>query len=140
MVFPFCSPKLKKKKWPYYKDLINLLIREYGSKYNIAISPGPKEVDESKNFKANIILNNNLPLNIIELISLINNSTYVISNDTGPAHICAHLNKKGIVLFGSHTTPEKVSIETDNFKSLKANKLKDLTVADVFEKVKENLN
>ena len=140
LVFPFCSPKLKKKKWPYYKDLINLLIREYGSKYNIAISPGPKEVDESKNFKANIILNNNLPLNIIELISLINNSTYVISNDTGPAHICAHLNKKGIVLFGSHTTPEKVSIETDNFKSLKANNLKDLTVADVFEKVKENLN
>tara|TARA_B100000945_G_scaffold317816_1_gene321384 strand:+ start:724 stop:1659 length:936 start_codon:yes stop_codon:yes gene_type:complete len=140
LVFPFCSPKLKKKKWPYYKDLINLLIREYGSKYNIAISPGPKEVDESKNFKANIILNNNLPLDIIELISLINNSTYVISNDTGPAHICAHLNKKGIVLFGSHTTPEKVSIETDNFKSLKANNLKDLTVADVFEKVKENLN
>ena len=140
LVFPFCSPKLKKKKWPYYKDLINLLIREYGSKYNIAISPGPKEVDESKNFKANIILNNNLPLDIIELISLINNSTYVISNDTGPAHICAHLNKKGIVLFGSHTTPEKVSIETDNFKSLKANNLKDLTVADVFENVKENLN
>ena len=37
------------------------------------------------------------------------------------------LIKKALVLFGSHTTPEKVSIETDNFKSLKANNLKDLT-------------
>ena len=140
LIFPFCSPKLNKKKWPHYKDLITLLNREYGSKYHIAIAPGPTEVNESKDFKANIVLNNNLPLNIVELISLINKSAYVISNDTGPAHICAHLNKKGIVLFGSHTTPEKVSIETENFKSLRAKNLKDLNVSDVFEKVKENLN
>ena len=37
-----------------------------------------------------------MSLNINELISLINNSSYVVSNDTGPAHICAHLNKKGL--------------------------------------------
>ena len=54
--------------------------------------------------------------------------------------ICTHLNKKGLVLFGSHTTPEKVSIETENFKSIKVKNLKALNVADVFEKVKENLN
>ncbi len=140
LLFPFCSPKLKRKKWPYYQDLIHLLNREYGSKYNIAIAPGLTEIDEAKQFKANIILNKNLPLNITELVSLIENSSYVISNDTGPAHICAHLNKKGLVLFGSHTTPEKVSIETENFKSIKVKNLKDLNVADVFEKVKENLN
>ena len=140
LLFPFCSQKLIKKKWPYYKDLINLLIREYGSKYNIAIAPGPNEVEESRKFDATIILNNNRILNIIELVSLIKNSSYVISNDTGPAHICAHLNKKGLVLFGSHTTPEKVSIETENFKSIKVNKLKDLNVADVFEKIKQKLN
>ena len=140
LIFPFCSPKLKRKKWPYYQDLINLLNREYGPKYNISIAPGPTEIDEAKQFKANIILNKNLPLNITELVSLIENSSYVISNDTGPAHICAHLNKKGLVLFGSHTTPEKVSIETENFKSIKVKNLKDLNVADVFEKVKENLN
>ena len=140
LIFPFCSPKLKRKKWPYYQDLIHLLNRENGPKYNIAIAPGPTEIDEAKQFKANIILNKNLPLNITELVSLIENSSYVISNDTGPAHICAHLNKKGLVLFGSHTTPEKVSIETENFKSIKVKNLKDLNVADVFEKVKENLN
>tara|TARA_B100000029_G_scaffold410720_1_gene412787 strand:- start:131 stop:964 length:834 start_codon:yes stop_codon:yes gene_type:complete len=140
LLFPFCSPKLKRKKWPYYKDLISLLQREYGSKYNIAIAPGPKEIEEAKEFKAHTILNNNIPLNITELVSLIKKSSYIISNDTGPAHICAHLNKKGLVLFGSHTTPEKVSIETENFKSIKVKNLNNLNVADVFEKVKESLN
>ena len=140
LLFPFCSPKLVKKKWPYYEDLILLLKRNYGSKYNIAIAPGPNEIEESKKFKVNIILNKGLSLNFIELISLIHKANYVVSNDTGPAHICAHLNKKGLALFGSHTTPEKVSIETENFKCVKVKNLKDLNVADVFEKVKENLN
>ncbi len=140
LIFPFCSPKLTKKKWPYFKDLIEILNREYGLKYNIAIAPGPNEIDEAKKFKAKIILNKSNYLNIQELISLIKNSSFVISNDTGPAHICTHLNIKGLVLFGSHTTPEKVNIESENFKSIKVNDLKDLNVSKVFEKIKENLN
>jgi len=140
LIFPFCSPKLHKKKWPYYKDLISLLKRDFGKEFNIAIAPGPNEIDEAKKFDVNVILNKGLPLNINELISLINNSSYIVSNDTGPAHICAHLNKRGVVLFGSHTTPEKVSMESLNFKSLRADNLKNLNVADVYEKIKENLN
>ncbi len=140
LIFPFCSPKLHKKKWPYYKDLISLLKRDFSKEFNIAIAPGPNEIDEAKRFDVNVILNKGLPLNINELISLINNSSYIVSNDTGPAHICAHLNKRGIVLFGSHTTPEKVSMQSQNFKSLRADNLKNLNVADVYEKIKENLN
>ena len=140
LIFPFCSPKLHKKKWPYYKDLISLLKRDFSKEFNIAIAPGPNEIDEAKRFDVNVILNKGLPLNINELISLINNSSYIVSNDTGPAHICAHLNKRGVVLFGSHTTPEKVSMESQNFKSLRADNLKNLNVADVYEKIKENLN
>ncbi len=140
LIFPFCSPKLHKKKWPYYKDLISLLKRDFGKEFNIAIAPGPNEIDEAKKFDVNVILNKGLPLNINELISLINNSSFIVSNDTGPAHICAHLNKRGVVLFGSHTTPEKVSMESQNFKSLRVDNLKNLYAADVYEKIKENLN
>tara|TARA_S200000501_G_scaffold373884_1_gene422116 strand:- start:471 stop:1406 length:936 start_codon:yes stop_codon:yes gene_type:complete len=140
LIFPLCSPKLHKKKWPYYKELISLLKRDFGKNYNIAIAPGPNEIDEAKKFDVNIILNNGLPLNIIELISLINNSSYIVANDTGPAHICAHLNKRGVVLFGSHTTPEKVSMDSQNFKPIRVDDLKKLNVADVYEKIKENLN
>ncbi len=140
LIFPFCSPKLVKKKWPYYGDLIELLKREYGLKYNIAIAPGPKEIEEAKKYKTKIILNKSNSINIQDLISLIKNSSYVISNDTGPAHICTHLNIKGLALFGSHTTPEKVNIESEHFKSIKVKNLKDLKVSEVFEKVRENLN
>ena len=140
LIFPFCSPKLLKKKWPYYEDLIKLLKRDYGLKYNIAIAPGPNEIEESKKYKIDIILNKSKSVNIVELISLIKASSYVVANDTGPAHICTHLNVKGLVLFGSHTTPEKVSIESSNFKSIKTNNLKNLKVTEVFEKIKENLS
>ena len=140
LIFPFCSPKLEKKKWPYYQDLIKLINQNYGLKYNIAIIPGPNEIEKSKDFKVNIILNKNKYVNIIELISLIKSSSYIISNDTGPAHISAHLNKKGLVLFGSHTSPEKVSIESENFKSITVKNLKDLKVSQVFERIRDDLN
>ena len=64
----------------------------------------------------------------------------MIANDTGPAHIAAHLNKKGIVLFGSHTSADKVSIETENFKSIQVNNLRELSVSTVFERIRENLD
>ena len=140
LIFPFCSPKLYKKKWPYYQSLIDLLKRDYGSKFNLAVAPGPNEIEEAKKLNINLILNKSKSINIIELISLIKNSSYVVSNDTGPAHICSHLNVKGLVLFGSHTTPEKVSMVSDNFKSIKVDNLNDLNVSDVYEKMKENLN
>ena len=140
LIFPFCSPKLYKKKWPYYKELITLMKRNFGKKFNFAIAPGPNEINEAKKFDVNIILNKGMPLNINELISLINGSSYIVSNDTGPAHICAHLNKKGVVLFGSHTTPEKVSMESENFKSIRVDNLANLNVADVYKKIKENLD
>ena len=50
-----------------------------------------------------VTANNQTNVDIITLISLINNAKFIISNDTGPAHIASHLDKEGLVLFGSHT-------------------------------------
>ena len=140
LIFPFCSPKLSKKKWPYFSELITLINNKYSSKFSVVIAPGPGEIEEAKKFKANIILNNGKSLNIIELVSLINKASFLVSNDTGPAHISAHLNKKGLVLFGSHTTPKKVSIETEKFKAITVDNLKNLNAGKVFDKIKEVLN
>ena len=63
-----------------------------------------------KKLNAKVVLDNGKPIKLNFLISLINSAKYVISNDTGPAHICSHLNKKGLALFGSHTTAKKVNI------------------------------
>ena len=37
--------------------------------------------------------------------------------------MAAHLGKSGVFLFGHHTTPKKVSIETDKFKALTIDKI-----------------
>ena len=137
-IFPFCSSKHKNKLWPYFSKLIKELKNIYGNKYNIVIAPGPKEIEKKLN--ANVILNKEFPLNLMELVGFIKGASYVISNDTGPAHICAHLNKKGLVLFGSHTSAKKVSLQGENFKSVEVKQLKDLEVSTVVEKVKADLN
>jgi ADP-heptose:LPS heptosyltransferase len=85
-------------------------------------------------------MNNNRTLDIMELAGLTKKASFVIANDTGPAHMAAHLNKKGIVLFGYHTTPKKVSIETENFKALIEKDLKNLTAQKVFLEIKKQLD
>ena len=102
--------KHPKKKWPFFKELIIKLKREFKNKYTILIAPGPNEIDDSKEFNTRVILNKGESLNIKMLISLISNAKFVISNDTGPAHIASHL-KNGLALFGSHTSVKRLVLK-----------------------------
>ncbi len=138
LLFPFCSPKLSHKKWPYYNKLINI-IKEKHNKIEIAVIPGPHELDEANKINAVKIKNENKSVSIMELTGLIKRASYIISNDTGPAHIAAHLGKRGIVLFGHHTTAKKVSIETKNFKAIEVNDLYSLKPEEVYSKIKIEL-
>ena len=138
LLFPFCSPHLSQKKWPYYNQLIEIIKNKYNDQYKIVVAPGPDEINEAKEINALCILDNNKALNISQLSSLIKDSSFVIANDTGPAHMSAHLGAKGITLFGSHTTAYKVSIERENFKPIQVTDLKKLSAEKVFEKI--NLN
>ena len=61
--------------------------------------------------------------------------SFIIANDTGPAHIAAHVGAKGLTLFGKHTTAYKVSIERDNFKAIEVTDLNNLSAEKVFERL-----
>ena len=135
ILFPFCSPHLESKKWPYYNNLIKIIQEKYKNKYKIVVAPGPNEINEAKELEALCILNNEQALDISQLSSLIKDSSFVIANDTGPAHMSAHLNVRGLTLFGSHTTAHKVSIETENFKPIQVSDLKKLSPEKVFERL-----
>ena len=139
LLFPFCSPHLSVKKWPYYNKLIELIINRYGDEYKIVTAPGPAEIDSAKEVNALSLLENNNALNIPQLTSLIKESSFVIANDTGPAHIAAHVNAKGITLFGKHTTAYKVSIERENFKAIEVSDLNNLSAEKVFERLSRSL-
>ena len=140
LVFPFCSKKHLNKKWPFFKDLISRIRREYKNNYSVLIAPGPDELNEAKELNAKIVMLDEKSINIKMLISLISSAKFIIANDTGPAHIASHLKKNGLVLFGSHTSAKKVSIENSNFKALSVKNLIDLDVETVLKEVKKDLN
>lgn len=135
VLFPFCSPHLSHKKWPYYNELIDLIKNKYQDQYKIVVAPGPNEINDAKEINAICLLNDGKAINISQLSALIKDSSFVVANDTGPAHMAAHLNAKGLTLFGSHTTALKVSIKRENFKVIQVSDLNKLSAIKVFEKL-----
>ena len=135
LLFPFCSAHLEVKKWPYYNELIELIKNRFNDKYKIVVAPGPSEINDAKNIHAISILDQNEALNIPQLSTLIKESSFVLANDTGPAHMSAHLGVKGLTLFGKHTTALKVSIERENFKAIQVDDLNKLSAEKVFERM-----
>jgi ADP-heptose:LPS heptosyltransferase len=135
VLFPFCSPHLYHKKWPYYNELIDLIKNKYQDQYKIVVAPGPNEINDAKEINAICLLNDGKAINISQLSALIKDSSFVVANDTGPAHMAAHLNAKGLTLFGSHTTALKVSIKRENFKVIQVSDLNKLSAIKVFEKL-----
>ena len=113
---------------------------KYKDQFKIITAPGPNEINEADQYDAIKILNNGKSVNISQLSSLIKKSNFVIANDTGPAHMAAHLNVKGLVLFGSHTTAQKVSIEREHFKAIQVSDLTKLSADKVFQRMQEAIN
>ena len=140
LLFPFCSPHLTIKKWPYYEKLTDLILENFGDEYKIITAPGPNEIKDSLNLKATPVLNNDKALSISQLTALIQKSSFVVANDTGPAHIAAHTETNGLALFGKHTTAYKVSIERENFKAIQVEDLNNLSAEKVFERLLKKLN
>ena len=105
LLFPFCSPNLQHKKWPYFNDLIKIIKTKHPN-IEIAITPGPNEMEDAKKIKAISITNQDKILNIMELAGLVKKASYVIANDTGPAHMAAHLGNR----FGSISEGKKSGI------------------------------
>ena len=71
LLFPFCSPKLSHKKWPYYNELIEIIKKEHQN-LDVVIAPGPDEIEESNQVNAISITEQNKSINLLQLAGLIN--------------------------------------------------------------------
>ena len=87
LLFPFCSPKLKNKKWPYYKELIQKLKQEFKNKYSVLLAPGPNEIEEANELNAKVVLENNEYVTLKTLVSLIHSAKYLLSQMIQAQHI-----------------------------------------------------
>ena len=112
----------------------------FNNEYKLITAPGPNEINDAKDINALALLDNGRALDISQLTSLIKDSSFVIANDTGPAHIAAHVGTKGLTLFGKHTTAYKVSIERENFKAIEVSDLNNLSAEKVFERLSNSLS
>ena len=86
-----------------------------------------------------MVATRNFPPEVGGMQNLIEGLSNALLNQ-GPAHIASHLDKKGLALFGGHTSAKKVSIENFNFKPLSVKDLKDLKVETVISEVRSKLN
>ena len=137
-ISPFSSNKLPHKRWPHYAELIHMIKTKF-PELDVVVAPGPGEIEEANKLNAKVILDGAKPTNFSQLAKIIEGAKLVIANDTGPAHMEAHLGCKGVVLFGTHTTPKKVSIETDSFKAIVSDNLSNLSAETVFQKIESLL-
>ena len=133
------KPKEKKEDDGEPVELSNKIKNEFKDEYKIIVAPGPEEIVEASNINAECILDNGKSLNISQLASLIKDSTFVIANDTGPAHISAHLGIRGLALFGPHKPAKLVSIEREKFRAIQVEDLNKLSADKVFERMLELL-
>ena len=140
LLFPFCSPHLTIKRWPYYNELIEKIKNKFNSEFKIILAPGPSEIKDASKFNSLCILDNGKALDISQLSTLIKDSSFIIANDTGPAHMAAHLGTKGLTLFGSHTSAKLVSIERENFKAIQVSDLAKLSADKVFERMLQSIS
>ena len=139
VIFPFCSKKHPQKRWPYYSELIEIILSHFKD-LEFIIVPGPGEIEDSESYKASVITDHGKPTNFFQLAKILKDSAFVISNDTGPAHLAAHLGCRGLGIFGPHTSPEKVSINTQNFLSIVSSDLNKLSANEVFKKIHTHLH
>jgi len=135
---PFSSAKHPHKRWPHYPELIQL-INNNMPELEVVVAPGPGEIDLCKSLNATVLLDGDRPTNFSQLASIIKDAAVVVANDTGPAHMAAHLGCKGVVLFGPHISAEKVSIETKLFKSMNSDPLGNLSAQSVWEQIQSLL-
>lgn len=95
LLIPGSSARNSEKRWPYYKDLAQMLAAK-----NIpcATAPGPDEIDLCRSIPAPLLPDLSFP----QMIALAPHIAYVVGNDTGPTHLMAYSGTNGLAFFNHH--------------------------------------
>ena len=82
------------------------MVKELASRNIKAVTaPGPDEYDLCANLPATMLMDGDKFLSLGQLVGLARHCGFVVGNDTGPTHMLAAANTKGVALFGSDHSP-----------------------------------
>ena len=131
-----CFPKSRraKKEWPFFKELSSQLLQARKDIQVIWADSETIEVDLP--FPEGRFVNLCGKTSIESLPALINRADIVLSNDSGPMHLAAALNKPTLALFGP-TNPNRFGPwgQLDRVLMAQNGDLRSLTVSSVQEKI-----
>ena len=96
LMLPGCSKRHPEKRWPGYVALANRLTQQG---YTVVCAPGPDEMDVLASMPGLCLLDQGKPLSIPQLIGLAQHAWLVIGNDSGPTHLLARCQTRGIGIF-----------------------------------------
>lgn len=126
LIIPGSSKKNAYKRWPYFDDLISILLKK---KFEVVTILGPEELNLENKLSGKILKN----LSWEEVSGIIKKSTFIISNDTGAIHIAACLNKNGLVFYGKSKNPTIAELNYNNFISIQSNNLYELSAEKIYK-------
>lgn len=134
VLIPGCSNQHPQKRWPGYGELAQYLIDQGQS---VVTVPGPDEMELCEGIPGIMLTEQGRFLDYFQLAGVLKKAGFVVGNDTGPTHIAAHLRCSGLALFSDHTPPEHTGIQHSRFTWLMSDRLAELRVEQVIEKVVE---
>ena len=129
LLLPGSSARHPQKRWPHYAALAALLI-ERG--FSVITAPGPDELELCKKLPCPSILKDGRPISFNLLAGLMKKASLVIGNDSGPTHLAAYLDVKGLALFGSHASAQQIGLDAF-LKIIQVRDLRSLQPEIVFE-------
>ena len=133
VLLPGSSKNHKLKRWPYFKKLAQILTLK---KFEVVTILGPEELELEKSMPGLVLKN----LDWRQLSGVIDNSYFIIGNDSGPSHIASCLNKFGLALFGPSTSAIRSELKKDRFDIIEANDLNNLSADEIFDRMITNLS
>ena len=130
ILIPGCSARHPQKRWPYYGELAEKFL---DAGYQVVTAPGPDEIDLCKALPGITLTEGNF-LDWFDLAGVLQQSAFVVGNDTGPTHIAVHLERPGLALFGPHASAHSTGVLGRKLDVIECKDLNDLSVDSVFAK------
>lgn len=137
ILFFSCAADNNKKRWPYYKELAQYLIKENISPVYL---PGPDEIEAAKTLPGKLIVHKNgKALSLFEVAGFCKKANFIIGNDTGPTHMAAFLQAKGLALFGGHPSNMTYFLDGSTFSYFKKENIDQITLKEVTDHIHDYL-
>ncbi len=116
------------KRWTGFSSLAKELAAR---NIQAVTAPGPDEHGLCAGLSATMLMDGDKFLTLGQLVGLASHCGFVVGNDTGPTHMLAAANTKGVALFGSNHSPASNTGIGEIYQIVEKPTVEDISVQEV---------